>query len=72
MGYFYRARFCFEKRSSQYQTSDAVAGSLSAFFCWGVVSNHQEFQVPKMEGLLNLIWGVGKLPYISRFFIQLI
>ena len=33
-----------------------------------VIKNHQEFQVPEMEGFLNLIrlfWGMG-FPYISR------
>ena len=38
--------------------------------------NHQKFQVPKMEGFLNLMFGyelgVGEIPYISLMYIQLI
>ena len=37
---------------------------------WTINICHQEFQVPKMEGFLKLIFrlflGMGKLPYISR------
>ena len=36
---------------------------------WDGTLNHQEFQVPKMEGFLNLIFGYfggGYFPYISR------